>query len=58
MSMEDRIEGNVLLSIVNKCVGLISKRHGVDIDIYSLPLDDPKVYDLIKTGIISNIIRI
>ena len=56
--MEDRIEGNVLLSIVNKCVGLISKRHGVDIDIYSLPLDDPKVYDLIKTGIISNIIRI
>ena len=47
--MEDRVEGNVLLSIANKCVRLISKRHGVDIDIYSLPLDDPKVYDLIKT---------
>ena len=35
--MEDRVEGNVLLSIANKCVRLISKRHGVDIDIYSFP---------------------
>ena len=53
--MEDRVEGNVLLSIANKCVRLISKRHGVDIDIYSLPLDDPKVYDLIKTDISSDV---
>ena len=53
--MEDRVEGNVLLSIANKCVRLISKRHGVDIDIYSLPLDDPKVYDLIKTDTSSDV---
>ena len=53
--MEDRVEGNVLLSIVNKCVRLISKRHGVDIDIYSLPLDDPKVYDLIKADTSSDV---
>ena len=53
--MEDRVEGNVLLSIVNKCVRLVSKRHGVDIDIYSLPLDDPKVYDLIKADTSSDV---
>ncbi len=55
--MEDRVEGNVLLSIANKCVRLISKRHGVDIDIYSFPLDDPKVYDLIKAEDIWNRIK-
>ena len=49
MSMEDRIECNVLLSIINKCVRLVRNRHGVDIDIYSLPLDDEKVYGLINT---------
>ena len=53
--MEDRVEGNVLLSIANKCVRLIPKRHGVDIDIYSFPLDDPKVYDLIKADTSSDV---
>jgi len=55
--MEDRVEGNVLLSIANKCVRLISKRYGVDIDIYSLPLDNPKVYVLYGLDSVARIVH-
>lgn len=29
---------------------LIKERHGVDINLLSLPLDDPKVYELLREG--------
>ena len=33
------------LTSVSKALKLIKERHGREIDIYNLPLDDPKVYD-------------
>lgn len=39
----------VLSSIIAKCTGLIKNRHGLDVYIESLRLDDAKVYELINT---------
>ncbi len=36
------------LTCVSKALKLIKQRHGKEIDIYNLPLDDPKVYDGFK----------
>ena len=49
MNKEERLECNVLLSIINKCVRLIKVRHEEIIDICSLPMDDVKVYELMNT---------
>ena len=49
MKVKERIEFDLLGSIINKCLCLIKKNHGVDIDIDMLPTDDPLVYELINT---------
>ena len=38
------------LSIINRCLALVKKRFGQDIDIESIPIDDPKVYELYGRG--------
>ncbi|MBP6977838.1 MAG: DNA polymerase III subunit alpha [Lentimicrobiaceae bacterium] len=38
------------LSIVKDAIELIRKRHGIQIDIDHLPLDDPKTFDLYQRG--------
>lgn len=38
------------LSIMAECCTLIKKRHKVDINVDSIPLDDPKVYELFGEG--------
>ena len=38
------------LSIIGDAIELISKRHGVDIDIDEIPLDDEKTYELYQNG--------
>lgn len=38
------------LSIVDDTMKLIKARHGVDIDIESIPLDDKNLYDMISAG--------
>lgn len=38
------------LSIVDDALKLIKKRHGVDIDIESIPLDDANIYNMISEG--------
>ena len=38
------------LSIISRCVALIKKRRGIDIDIEDIPLDDPEVYALFSRG--------
>lgn len=35
------------LSLIHEAVDLIRRHEGVDVDIQALPLDDPKVYDLL-----------
>jgi DNA polymerase-3 subunit alpha len=38
------------LSIVDDCIKLIKKRHGKDIDIEDIPLDDANLYKMISEG--------
>jgi DNA polymerase-3 subunit alpha len=38
------------LSVVNRCCQLVKQNYGFDIDIYNLPLDDRKTFDLYKSG--------
>ena len=38
------------LSIIRRCLSLVKKRFGKDIDIETIPIDDPKVYDLYGRG--------
>lgn len=44
------ILGLATLSVINTTLQLIKKRHGIDIDIENIPLDDPKVGQLITSG--------
>ena len=38
------------LSIIGRCLALVKKRFGRDIDIEAIPIDDPKVYELYGRG--------
>ena len=38
------------LSIVDDCIKLVKERHGVDIDIEDIPLDDKNLYNMISEG--------
>ena len=38
------------LSIIKECISDIKKSHGVDIDIESIPIDDPLAYELYSRG--------
>ena len=38
------------LSIISRALALVKKRYGVDIDIESIPIDDPAVFDLYSRG--------
>jgi DNA polymerase-3 subunit alpha len=38
------------LSIIKDAIELIRKRHGIEIDIENLPLDEPKTFELYKQG--------
>ncbi len=38
------------LSIIKECLQLIKRRHGVDIDIESIPIDDAETYELYSRG--------
>ena len=38
------------LSIISRCVAMVKKRFGVDIDIEKIPIDDPEVYELYSRG--------
>lgn len=42
-------DNNVLFSIISKCLILIKKRYGRDIDLDTIPTDDEAVYKLIMT---------
>ncbi len=38
------------LSIIKECLSIIKQRHGIDIDIESIPIDDPETYALYSRG--------
>ena len=38
------------LTILGKARDIIKEKHGIDIDLYKLPMDDKKTYDLLASG--------
>ncbi len=42
--------GLATLSIIERAVGMVRKRHGVEVDVERLDLEDPAVYDLLARG--------
>ena len=38
------------LTVIDHCLKLVKRTHGTEIDIDSIPLDDPKTYDLLCLG--------
>ncbi len=38
------------LSLLEECVKLIKQHHGIDIDLYKIPLDDKKTFKLLQEG--------
>lgn len=38
------------LTIIHKCLNLIKERHGIDIDIEAIPIDDAPTYELYSRG--------
>ncbi|MFC1879170.1 DNA polymerase III subunit alpha [Chloroflexota bacterium] len=42
--------GLATLTIMSRACDLIRDRHGVDFDLYNIPVDDPETYDLLGRG--------
>ncbi|MEJ2758471.1 MAG: DNA polymerase III subunit alpha [Anaerolineales bacterium] len=38
------------LTIMQRCCDMIKERHGVDLNLYNIPLDDPEVYKMLGEG--------
>lgn len=38
------------LTILGKAIKIIKEKHGIDIDLYKLPMDDKKTFDLLAAG--------
>jgi DNA polymerase-3 subunit alpha len=50
--------GLTTLTVIQRCIAWIKKNYDIDIDIYNLPLDDPKVYDMICRGEIEGMFQL
>lgn len=46
------------LDKISKCLEFIKERHNIDIDIYSLPINDEKVFEEIRAGNVINIFQL
>ena len=38
------------LTVIKRTVEMIRENHGIDVDVYNLPLDDPETYELLSRG--------
>lgn len=46
------------LTVMARACELIRQRHGVDLDIHSIPLDDPATYDLLGRGDVQGVFQV
>jgi DNA polymerase-3 subunit alpha len=46
------------LTVMARACDLIKKRHGVDLDIHSIPLDDPETYELLGRGDVLGVFQV
>jgi DNA polymerase-3 subunit alpha len=45
------------LSVISQCCKLVKQNYGIDIDIWNLPLDDKKTFDLYKSGKLTGVFQ-
>lgn len=46
------------LTTINKCIELVKKRHGIDIDPLQIPVDDRGVYEALSSGDVSGVFQL
>ncbi len=46
------------LTIMRRACDLIRQRHGVSLDLDSIPLDDPKIYELLSSGNVMGVFQV
>jgi len=46
------------LTVMRKACDLIRERHGVSLDLESIPLDDPAIYSLLSSGDVSGVFQV
>lgn len=49
--------GLITLSIIHNCLDIIKQRHGLDIDIEAIPIDDKPTYELYGRGDTTNVFQ-
>jgi len=45
------------LSVIYRCMNMIEQNYGIKVNIYDLPLDDKKTYDLYKSGKLTGVFQ-
>jgi DNA polymerase-3 subunit alpha len=45
------------LSVINQCCKLVEQNYGIKVDIWNLPLDDKKTFDLYKSGKLTGVFQ-
>jgi len=46
------------LTVMRRACELIRQRHGVELDLYSIPLDDPAIYRLLSSGNVMGVFQV
>ncbi|HHS97502.1 MAG TPA: DNA polymerase III subunit alpha, partial [Chloroflexi bacterium] len=46
------------LTVMRRACELIRQRHGVELDLYSIPLDDPAIYRLLSSGDVMGVFQV
>jgi DNA polymerase-3 subunit alpha len=50
--------GLATLTLMRECTRLIKERHGVEYTLHNLPIDDPKIYELLTTGDVMGVFQV
>jgi DNA polymerase-3 subunit alpha len=50
--------GLATLTVMRRACDLIKRRHGVDLNILNIPLDDPAIYELLSTGEVTGLFQV
>ncbi len=50
--------GLATLTLMRECARLIKERHGIEYTLHNLPIDDPKIYELLSAGDVLGVFQV
>ena len=50
--------GLATLTLMRECTNLIKERHGIEYTLHNLPIDDPKIYELLTAGDVMGVFQV